>query len=534
MEELPASQAVCPRCGYNNKTDPAKQPAHALPCGTKLHGKYVLGRILGQGGFGMTYIGWDEALNIRICVKEYFPEGVSLRNGQRDTCVYWNDNGNINIKSGLNAFIQEAHKTAKLRDLHSIVKVWDVFGENHTAYIIMDYIEGVTVKKYLLQVGKNWSEEECVRYLAPVMRDLAEVHKRKIIHRDISPDNLMRRPDGSLVLLDLGAALDLNQGTTRSEYAVAKKGFSPIEQYTQRTRIGPWTDVYAMCATIVYCVTGKSLPAPLERYNGHEIDLNGFSSNFAQVLTHGLVIEPDKRIQSMEALLAALEEALKKPEPRIAKRRPLMAGILTMSISVLLVLAVLGITRKAAAPESLLETSAETVFPSPTAKEPLQAEAEAEALSEEDAAAMYRRGRESEDAGNYSEAVRDYQIAAQAGNNDAQFRMGYLFFHGLGVEQNFTTAREYYEAAAEQGNSSAMLELGLLYYSGTGGEERDYEKALTYFQRAAELGSSDAMLNIGNMYYYGHGVSVDEQRASLWWNKAERTSGQTYILPVSR
>jgi serine/threonine protein kinase len=189
------------------------------------------------------------------------------------------------------------------------VTVLDVFYENETAYIIMEFIEGVTLNNYLREIQRPLGVEESFALLRPVMEDLAKVHKLQIIHRDISPDNLMMRTDGTLVLLDLGAAKDLSSAGGQSSFLVAKKGFSPMEQYTQNGHIGPWTDVYAMCATIVYCVTGKLIPDPLERYSGSEIDLSEFSPDFGQALARGLIISPEKRTQSMEELYDQLMQA---------------------------------------------------------------------------------------------------------------------------------------------------------------------------------------------------------------------------------
>ncbi len=310
MQELNRSDSRCSHCGCDNITVAKAQPSHALPCGYLLHGKYVIGKTLGQGGFGVTYIGWDLALETRVCIKEYFPAGAAMRSSTMSTSVTWSGGSNAEeLKRGRDSFIKEARKAAKLRKLSGVVQVWDVFFENDTAYLVMDYVEGVTLKNHLIQTRKPLSEGECVRLLAPVMKDLEEVHARGIIHRDISPDNLMLRPDGTLVLLDIGAAKDLSTGSGQSSMLVAKHGFSPLEQYASGGKIGPWTDVYAMCATIVYCTTGKLVPTPMERVNDAELDLNRFSSAFAKVLEQGLAVNPENRIQSMQKLLDAIENA---------------------------------------------------------------------------------------------------------------------------------------------------------------------------------------------------------------------------------
>ena len=318
MHKLESPNDRCPNCGLDNEASAKSQAAHALPCGYLLHGKYVVGSLLGQGGFGVTYIGWDLALETRVCIKEYFPSGAAMRNTAQSTTVTWSGGGSAEeLKRGRDSFIKEARKAVKLRTLNAVVQVWDVFYENETAYLVMDFVDGVTLKSYLMEKRKPLGEEECVRLLLPVMKDLEEVHARGIIHRDISPDNLMLQPDGTLVLLDIGAAKDLSTGSGQSSMLVAKKGFSPMEQYASGGSIGPWTDVYAMCATIVYCVTGKIIPTPMDRLSGAELDLCGFSPAFSTLLKNGLAIRSKERIQSMTELAANIERALKpttKPE----------------------------------------------------------------------------------------------------------------------------------------------------------------------------------------------------------------------------
>ena len=307
MQKLDRFSGRCPHCGNENIALARSQPSHALPCGTLLHEQFVIGCMLGQGGFGITYIGWDLKMEQRVCIKEYFPAGAAMRNAYRGKAVFWSSGENAAaLKLGRESFFREARKAVRLRDLPTMVKVWDVFYENETAYLVMDYVEGVTLKNYLIKTKKPLNEKECIRLFSPVMRDLEEAHSRGIIHRDISPDNLMLRPDGTLVLLDIGAAKDITVGSGQSTSPVVKHGFSPEEQYVPDESIGPWTDVYSMCATMVYCITGQVLPTPFERLRGREIDLSAFTPNVAETLRAGLAVRHEERIQSMKELAARL------------------------------------------------------------------------------------------------------------------------------------------------------------------------------------------------------------------------------------
>ena len=341
MRELNAPGGVCPRCGYDNTNGPASQPSHVLPCGTVLNGQYVVGRSLGQGGFGITYIGYDLNLEFPVCIKEYYPEGSAMRSATQSSMVYWGTSENAQeLKDRRKSFVREAQRAVKLRDLSHVVTVWGVFYENETAYIVMDYIEGETLKNRLIRTQKPLGEKDCIALLTPVMEDLEKAHKRGIIHRDIKPDNIMLDAQGEPILLDMGAAKDLGkaaQNGALSSTLVVSQGFSPREQYRSRGNIGPWTDVYSMCATMYYCVSGKLPPTPMDRDDGEALDLSRFSPAVARVLEKGLALKVEGRIQTMGELLAALtgkpfnpetpKPEQTKPEPVKKKRGPLIAGI---------------------------------------------------------------------------------------------------------------------------------------------------------------------------------------------------------------
>lgn len=313
MEDMENSRGtVCSYCGYDNAGEDNEQRPYAIKCNTILHGRYLIGRVLGQGGFGITYIGFDLVLNVKIAVKEYFPMGIATREHSNSNTLLWNSSqmNTQQRQSGYENFLKEARKTAKIDQIPSIVRVRDTFFENETAYIVMDYVDGVTLKNKLLKDGAM-SISDCIRLLTPMMEGLAQVHQLGMIHRDISPDNIMIQPDGNVKLLDLGAAKDMYSGQGQQSQLVTKKGFSPLEQYTETGKIGPWTDVYALCATIYYCITGKMIPSALDRMNNPEISFPGdlaepLSDSMREVLKAGLAVEAPKRIQSVETLLKCL------------------------------------------------------------------------------------------------------------------------------------------------------------------------------------------------------------------------------------
>ena len=310
MKMIDEETAFCPHCGFGQKGEASP---FGLKPGTILRGRYLVGRVLGQGGFGLTYVGYDLTLEIKTAIKEYFPLGLATRNStvsnqvQRNTAQLDRENW----QAGCDSFLKEARRMAKIDSLPGIVRVRDTFPENQTAYIVMDFIEGETLKQKLSKTGPM-KYSECVRLLRPLMESLGRVHKQGLIHRDISPDNIMVQPDGSVCLLDFGAAKDISFQQTVAPQQVAKKGFSPPEQYREKGSIGSWTDVYALCATIYYCITGKLVPEATDRLYEDTLDFDVFlseplSEKAAGALKDGLKLRAEERIRTVEELLGRFD-----------------------------------------------------------------------------------------------------------------------------------------------------------------------------------------------------------------------------------
>ena len=310
MHPLTAGETVCPECGRAYGS--ANAETFALKPGTILEGKYLVGEMLGQGGFGITYIGFDLLLEQKVAIKEYYPMSTGMVSREGHSTVVWSSAmmGKTGTQKGFDSFLKEARKMAKLGGIPGVVGVKSVFIQNETAYIVMDFIEGETLLKKLQKNGPM-DFDSCVKLMTPIMQALAEVHEHGIIHRDISPDNIMVRPDGKLILLDLGAAKDLdiqgNDGSVQSSQMVAKHGFSPIEQYSERGKVGPWTDIYAMAATIYYCCTGILPPPATDRTIDDTLACQPLLTQ-AQfgILADCMRMRPQDRPQSMDTLLQML------------------------------------------------------------------------------------------------------------------------------------------------------------------------------------------------------------------------------------
>ena len=254
---------MCPFCGYEDG-DPAAE-AYFLCPGMMLNNRYIVGEVLGFGGFGIIYKAWDNNLNIIVAIKEYYYAGVATRQPGTQPVLIYTQNRRAEYQHFLYRFLDEARYTAKFgSENSSIVNVYEFFEANNTAYMVMEFLEGITLNEYLKK--DTMDVEQCITVMQNICSALKTVHAGGIIHRDISPDNIMLCTDRTLTLFDFGAArFSKNEDpemTKRTQ--VMKPGFSPPEQYQSISKQGPWTDVYALGATLYYMITGVK---PLESTN---------------------------------------------------------------------------------------------------------------------------------------------------------------------------------------------------------------------------------------------------------------------------
>ena len=287
----------------------------ALPEGTVLNGCYIVGKVLGQGGFGITYVARNYNTKELVAIKEYFPDTMAIRTDTYTVSAY-NGQKAEHFQYGKECFLAEAKTLAEFIGSPNIVRVHCYFEENGTAYFVMDYVEGESFEKYLEDRGERLSCKEAEKILFPVMDALTQVHEKGIIHRDISPDNIFITKDGTVKLLDFGSARYSLGNQSHSLDVVLKHGFSPKEQYTRRGKQGPYTDVYSMGATLYYAITLKLPPDSIDRFD--EDDLILPSSIGAEItpeqedtVLKALAVQPAERYQTMEAFKLALINASK-------------------------------------------------------------------------------------------------------------------------------------------------------------------------------------------------------------------------------
>ena len=304
---------VCEHCGYNENVP---NYSHQLPVGTILQGRYTVGKALGQGGFGITYIGWDGSLQAPIAIKEYYPNSFVSRECAFSLGVHCAGEGaEEQFRLNRERFLREARILAKLSSVPGIVRVQNLFEENNTAYIVMEYVEGIDLKHYIRMRNRVLTWEKTLSVMRPILYALHKVHEAELVHRDISPDNIMILPDGTAKLLDFGAArevadAEVDKELPQSTEAILKHGFAPMEQYRRRGSLGPWTDVYALCATMYYCMTGKVPNSAPERMLGDDnINWNqvpGLSRQQIQVLEKGMALVPENRVRTVKELYYGL------------------------------------------------------------------------------------------------------------------------------------------------------------------------------------------------------------------------------------
>ena len=309
---------ICEKCGW---PEGRTNEPHQLPVGYHLHGQYRVGRVLGQGGFGITYLGWDEFLEIPVAIKEFFPNSMVSRECSLTTKVHcYTEQVTPQYVMSKERFLREAKALARFEDEPAIVRIRNFFQENETAYIVMEYVRGTNLANYVNMRGGKLSPKETFTILRPIMEALAAVHEADLVHRDISPDNIMLHPRGGAKLLDFGAVrsvegAEAGKDMNRSTEAILKHGFAPMEQYQTRGGLGPWTDEYALCATIWYCLTGR-IPEEAPRRMLEEIDLDwnipGLLPHQQEALKKGVALRARDRFTTVRELMDAL---FNEPQP---------------------------------------------------------------------------------------------------------------------------------------------------------------------------------------------------------------------------
>ena len=301
--------------------DPSPRSPLALSQGTVLNDQFEIGRILGVGGFGITYLAFDKVLEMVVAVKEYLPSNIAVRKTGSQSVQPVSSGGNArDFEFGLERFLQEARTLAKFEDHPNIVRVRTFFEENGTGYFVMNFYEGRTLAEYLAAQNGHIPEEEALLIMDQVFDGLSAVHEADILHRDIDPNNVYLGDNGRVVLLDFGAARAAVTEQTQSLSVVLKRGYAPHEQYHSRGNQGPWTDVYACSATLYYALTGYKPPEAASRMLQDDLAppqtlAPSISDPTNDAILKGLSIQPDHRPQSIASFRSLLPAPPEDAEP---------------------------------------------------------------------------------------------------------------------------------------------------------------------------------------------------------------------------
>ncbi len=466
-----------------------KRHLNSLQPGSQLHW-YEIREILGQGGFGITYLADDKNLAHEVAIKEYMPIDLAAR--APDGSVQSLSPGHQErYLWGLERFIEEA-RTLGLFNHPNIVRVRNVFQTNNTAYMVMDYELGESLQD-ILNRRKILDEEDIGTVIFPIIDGMKQVHAHGFIHRDIKPANIFIRVDGDPVLLDFGSARQALSGQDQSLTSIFSKGYAPIEQYnTEDEQQGAWTDIYAFGATMYRAVAGVPPSDAINRssalslagrdtyVSAVEIGAGRYSTTLLEAIDAAMQFKHQDRPQT----ISEWQSTFIAPRPLV--QAPPSQPVITEHI-----------------PDALAEQIEK---------------AESGDISAQSALAfMYAKGKNTRP--DDAEAFKWFSKAAEQGDAISQFNLGVMYAKGRGIPQDYTEAFKWYRKAAEQGDVNSQAVISMMYMKGIG-VEKDQKAAFDWTLRAAKRGHLNSIFNLGEFYANGYGVEKNPTEAFRWNKKA--------------
>lgn len=330
-----------------------------LKPGVILKERYKIEEVIGAGGFGITYRAWDPLLQSYVAIKEYYPSGIATRSADSSKVCVPVGQEQREYHRGKIRFLKEAQDVARFQSEPNIVSIYDYLEENDTAYMVMEYLHGCTLKQYIREHGGRLDTDHILHICLSVLDALAVVHKAGMIHRDISPENIFICEDLTVKLIDFGAAKQVYLDGEQTMSVVLKPGYAPPEQYAKKDKQGPWTDIYALGATLYFAATGEkpeeSFGRVLEDMIKPVCEVNPeIPRAMSQVIMRAMSVKIEDRYQTVEAMREALlagegqnaqMEPYVIPASRISKRDlPKKRGFLIgVAFCIVIMLVVTGI-----------------------------------------------------------------------------------------------------------------------------------------------------------------------------------------------
>ena len=519
---------------------------------------YQIQSVIGHGGFGVVYKGIHRELESDVAIKEYFPSELCTR--QDNVVVHSKPEFQSAFDENLNRFIKEAQQLQKFRSSPNIVTCTDLFRANGTAYIVMEYVDGLPLSVLLERReshGKPFTEQDMLQVILPLLNALQTVHELGVCHRDIKPSNiLIRSSDSTPVLIDFGAAKHEISRDTKS-FAPYSDGYAAMEQIGEG-EIGTWTDIYGIGALMWRMVAGGNPPySPPNPHSSQKrafelmqgrrdplpsaVEIGGrqFSERTLLTIDNCLAINVRDRIQDCAQLLESLnnEDDIDRDAPQNfasqgekndinsdslhqttaqpsrkksdQKNKNLPPKALVLSLGILLIFIIIGIV--------MITKNEAVITGDNTLEEIIKAANRGQASAQSILGERYYHGDGVEQ--DYTEAIKWLRLAAEEGDANAQFYLGLSHSLGQGVVQDDREALKWHRLAAQQGIAESQFYLGLIYDSGNGVPENDRE-AVKWYRLAAEQGYDNAQYYLGLSYDLGEGVIENDSEAVKWYRQA--------------
>jgi TPR repeat protein/predicted Ser/Thr protein kinase len=452
----------------------------ALPAGYRIE-NYEIQAVLGKGGFGITYVAYDWTLGCQLAIKELLPDSIATRlDGV--TVVAMGPSQEESWAWARERFVEEARTLAILRHPH-IIAVHRLIEANGTVYLVMDFVEGQSYEQHLQSVERTLDEPGLMATMGPLIAGLKAIHARGLLHRDIKPDNILLTQDGKPILIDFGNAREL-VGKTVTMTSIVTHGYSPIEQYQTKGKMGPWTDIYAVAALMCRAITGEKPPVASDRVLDDEFEwlsnrpIAGYSLEFLRAIDWALRVRPEDRPIDLSVWL----------ESGIGRHDP------TPAISV---------------PTHLEEVPAE----SETIKRLRASASDGSTLSQFTLGLMFDTGDQVDR--DPAEAAVWYSMAAEQGHAKAQNNLACLYASGEGVTRNLKEAFRLYLLAAASGSAAAEANLAAMYLKGRG-VKKNPQKAEDLYRKAALNGDVEGQHSLAMMHFKGEGIPKNSREAFKW------------------